>query len=351
MKKLVLYICLPLLFVILERVLKSLKSLFCNECVELRSQLISMGFHPSLCSHPSILFYGNKTCLVNRRTSLFLFYKLKFLVKSIKIGLLKLEKGHKILQKLEIPQYYGWGLDFWFLDLNYKMIPYQIPDVNKQNGNVVVYTVLTGDYDNVNEILYKEEGIEYLLFTNNRKTRSTTWTIVFVDSDLEDALLSREIKMLAHQYLDTKYDASIYIDANAVIYGEIAKLTNYLNENISLVFTKHSQRNTVWEEIEACVSLKGVNADMARKQYLSYLHRGFKDDTSIPLAECGIIVRNHNDPDVQELMRKWFVEYRYGIKRDQISIIPTISLLGFEKYLMVDGSVWHNQFNKLVNHK
>lgn len=336
------------MYLMLERILKSLKPCFCNEYVELCNHLYYRGFHPSICSHPSILF--DDKSIINKEKR-FISIKLTILAKFIQLGLLKSEKGHQILKTLGIPLYYGRGLEFWFVEPHSEMIPYSVPNLRKEHRNVVVYTVLTGDYDVVNEILYKEEGVDYLLFTNNRKIKSRTWRVVYVESNLDDVLLSREIKMLPHKYIGTKYDESVYIDANAVIYGEIAQLTNYLNDNCTLILTKHSQRNTVKEEFDACVSLKGINAEVAQKQYLGYLYRGFHDDNSIPLVECGIIIRNHNDSTLQEVMRVWFEEYKCGIKRDQLSIIPVISLLNFKNFLIIDGSVWHNQFNKLVNHK
>lgn len=97
------------------------------------------------------------------------------------------------------------------------------------------------------------------------------------------------------------------------------------------------------------MKLRGVDAIEAKKQYEKYLREGFKDDQS--LLECGILVRAHYDAKVQELMQSWYDEFKNGVKRDQLSLLPCISRLKFEDYVVMDGSVWHNQFNRIQRHK
>ena len=56
-----------------------------------------------------------------------------------------------------------------------------------------VYTCITGSYDKVCEIKVKEAGVDYYLFTNNKKITSKTWNVVYVeDKSISDQLLSRK---------------------------------------------------------------------------------------------------------------------------------------------------------------
>ena len=254
-----------------------------------------------------------------------------------------------MIQKSGIQPCFGKGKELWFEESYSPIWPYCIPNAPKPMGKIVVYTVLTGSYDNVNEVLYKEDGVDYLLFTNNPTLTSTTWKIIMIKSSLDSLLLSREIKMLPHKFLRDEYDFSIYIDANAVIYGEITELTRYLWGNKSLAVSQHSERKSIKEEIEACVTLKGIDRAEAEKQYEKYLRNGFKDDK--PLLECGILVRRHKDEKLQELMKAWFEEFNNGVKRDQLSLLPCIDKLSFMDYVVMDGSVWHNQFNRITSHR
>ena len=336
----------PLFIVILKKVLKEIKPLFLNEDERLKVVLSLFSFHPALITHPSIL-YGFRAR--NKTRSRFLNLKIAYLSKCIRVGLLKKELGHRLIQELNIDKCFSNGNEFWFEEAHSSLVPYQVPDNNKTNGKTVVYTALTGSYDDVHEILYKEDGIDYILFTNNPSLDSKTWKVVLIQSDLDNVLLSREVKMLPHKYLGDEYETSIYIDANAVIYGEITELTRYLVENKSLAVSRHSIRTSVLEEIEACEKLKGVDREEAEMQYKEYIRNGFKDN--IPLMECGILVRRHKDKQLQELMQAWFYEFKNGIKRDQLSLNPCIDKLAFKDYVIMNGSVWHNQFNKIQSHK
>lgn len=348
MKPLIINILRPWLMVIFRHFCLNMRHLFQSEDCVLKQQLKSNGFHRAIYNHPSILF-GKRT-LVKSNKNNFLNLKIKFITKCIRIGLLKTRQGYQLLSKLGISSCFGNGLEFWFEESHSPIVPYVIPDYDKPcKRKVAVYTALTGDYDHVNEILYKEVGVDYFLFTNNPSIRSNTWKVVFVNSELDNQLLSREIKMLPHKYLDNEYDLSIYIDANAIIYGELSHLSYYCDENISLAVTKHSIRNTLKEEFDACVSIKGIDREKADLQYERYVRDGFVDN--IPLVECGLLVRNHHDIALQKLMEEWYLEYQNGIRRDQLSLLPSISKLHFDRYTVLDGSVWHNQYFKLVSHK
>lgn len=347
MKQTLINILSPLLYYILTRVLKQLKPFFLAEDDTLRQQLISKGFHPALCAHSSILFgyRSNDTCKPVRCISM----KVECLSRAIHIHLLASDKGHAIMQQLGIPHCFGNGLEFWFLEGHTPYVPYTIPTKEVTPKRIAIYTALTGDYDDVHEILYKEEGVDYLLFTNNKKLKSSTWQVVYVESELDNVLLSREIKMLPHKYLGDKYEASIYIDANVVIYGELSQLTNYLNNDVSFAVTKHSERKRVKDEIDIIQKRKSINREDALAQYERYVTEGFMDDMG--LAECGILVRKHNKVMLQQVMEAWWKGFQNGIRRDQISLLPVIQRLNFKAWRYMDGSIWHNQFCKIIAHK
>lgn len=56
---------------------------------------------------------------------------------------------------------------------------------------VCIYTCITGNYDDLHEV-EKEEGIDYICFTNNINLKSQSWKIVFIkdDNDLGNMILS-----------------------------------------------------------------------------------------------------------------------------------------------------------------
>lgn len=347
MKAFLLKLFHPFLLWLFRDILTSLKTACISENVELCSVLRGYGFHPAICNHPSILFDHKQ--VVDSVNLIWCSAKVSLLKKCIKLGMNKDEVGRKVMEKLGMPAYFENGVNPWFVDNHSAIMLYSIPDDPKPVGRIVVYSALTGNYDKVNEILYKEPGIDYLLLTNNTSLVSNTWEVVPIKSDLNDLLLSREIKMFPHKYLDDKYDISIYIDANAIIYGEITQLCRYLGKQASFAVSRHSVRNTVREEFDACVRFGKTDRIQAEKQYEQYVKEGFLDNKA--LLECSVLVRKHRDGNLQLLMQEWFYAFENGIRRDQLSLLPCISRLNYKDYVEMDGSTWHNQFFRLVNHK
>ena len=188
----------PFLLFFLKRDLYGLTPLFLSESESLKKVLRHNRFHPALCAHPSILF-GER--IKDDAKVGFLRVKVPYLKKCVKIGLLKDNKGHNLMYELGMQPYYGDGVDFWFEESHSPVIPYAVTIAPKPKSKIVVYSVLTGNYDDVHEILYKEEDVDYLLFTNNPSLTSKTWQVILVQSDLDNVLLSREIKMMPHKYL------------------------------------------------------------------------------------------------------------------------------------------------------
>lgn len=348
LKQAIIDILSPLLYAILKCILKSLKPLFVMENESVKEQLKRLEFHPALCAHPSILF-GRRESFEEHNSIFALKSKVAYLKKCIRLCLLKDEAGRQIMKELGIVEYYGNGVDFWFEEAHSPIIPYTIPNGNCQVNRLAIYTALTGDYDNVQEVLYKEDGVDYILFTNNPNLKSKTWKVVLVDSELDNVLLSREIKMLPHKYLGTEYDASIYIDANAVIYGELSQLVNYLHDGKTFAVSRHRERSMVSEELDTLVAMNRISADVATNQYQQYISEGFVDN--MPLLECGLLVRKHSDKKLQHLMALWFCEFANKIRRDQISLLPCIQKLNFDNFAIMDGWVWHNQYFRIQRHK
>lgn len=68
-------------------------------------------------------------------------------------------------------------------------------------NNTCVYTCITGDYDNLIELKNKEKGIDYLCFTNNKRIKSKTWKVIYIeDKTLTDVQLARKTKILGNEY-------------------------------------------------------------------------------------------------------------------------------------------------------
>ena len=119
---------------------------------------------------------------------------------------------------------------------------------------ICVYTCITGEYDDLHELEIKEKNVDYICFTNNKKIKSNTWRIIYInDKNISNHLLARKIKILGHPYIEKNYDISVWMDANIVFKKNVTEFVNkYLKDN-SISFFKHYCRDCVYDEAIACL--------------------------------------------------------------------------------------------------
>lgn len=321
--------------------LRVLRRITFHGCCNIGQLYRQYDFNPVLWENPSLLYGFVSSINDTKSTNIIHRWLLRCVMIGVRSNVLLNQKARHTMIGLGMPSFFsnepenllngGWR----------KYVRYNVPQCDEEYSKIAVYTVITGDYDNTNEILHKTPGVDYYLITNNASVKSNTWIVQYVESELSNLLLSREIKMFPWKYLPDNYDTSIYIDANALIYGNLIQLTNYLSDNVSFAVTKHCARNTVRDEIDACVRLKGIDEQAALIQFEKYIDDGFQDNMG--LAECTILVRRHTE-NVRKLMEMWYREFVNGIHRDQISLLPCIHMSGFDEFKLIDGCVWNNQF-------
>lgn len=339
MASLIRSIYLRALKILARPALRNLRPTFNGNNPDFRKLLLNRGFSPVLVSCPALMFESSQIGRY-KKPGPFTALWIDILKKGITSGSLICPKGENILREAGVNSVFVSKMGS-ILDTT-PVSKYSVPEGHRITGKIVVFSVLTGQYDNPHEILFKNPDVDYLLFTNNRSVKSDTWTVVYVESPLDNKLLSRDIKINPHKYLDRKYSASIYVDANVSLYGDITELCGFLDDNISFAVTRHSERDSVKKEIAACIEQKGTDPEEAWKQYEKYLEAGFTD--TFGLAECTILVRRHSDYKLCALMELWWEEYLNGIKRDQVSLPYCIEMSGFMGYRIMEGNVFRNQF-------
>ena len=172
-------------------------------------------------------------------------------------------------------------------------------------------------------------------------------SIAYDNDHNNNVLLSRRVKMLAHRYLPSGYEWSIYLDADMMIKANLSKLFELLNVNVLMAAFRHSYCTSVRSEIEDLIKRRVVEQAVVENQWQRYLEWGFRDD--IGVTENGILIRRHNNPRVVELMELWWQEYLNGCLRDQVSLMPCIYRCGFMSHLkFIEGDVRHNEWVEVM---
>ncbi|WP_026656740.1 glycosyltransferase domain-containing protein [Butyrivibrio sp. AE3003] len=151
---------------------------------------------------------------------------------------------------------------------------------DKFKGKGVVYTVITGDYDAINEPEVGDSELSYILLTDKeRPDYNGRWEIRIIDNpdNLDNVRFSRYPKMFPH-------------------------------------FSSKS----IVDEAKLLVERGKADKAVLDKQIENYMVSGYTSKGYI--AELGCIVRDHHDEALKKVMQDWWDEYMaYDHRRDQIS--------------------------------
>ena len=198
-----------------------------------------------------------------------------------------------------------------------------------RNQRKLLYTVLTGDYDQLNEIphrLASSEQWDFVCLTDNPELSSETWKIKLAANadELDPVRLSRLYK-IQNQLVDSAYDLSIYIDANLRIRGDLDLfLTQALppDRNLGLLF--HPFHYSLEQEVELCIRTGRDDPELLKKQFFNYREiEKFSDP--YPHINARLLIRRPGDPQLQQLMETWFSQLTRWSRRDQVSFNYSLS--------------------------
>ncbi len=185
----------------------------------------------------------------------------------------------------------------------------------------VVYTCITGGYDNVPKHKYVNPDWDYVLFTDNadliRTGRIYHWTVKpLAYKKMDNVRNARWHKINAHK-LFPGYKYSLWIDGNGIINNK--KVFNLMESLIKkqtvISIPLHPDRDCIYDE--------GFIIKQAHIDYEDIVDQEmyFLCDEQYPahngLSETNIMLRRHND--IAPSLNLWWKMVRKYSKRDQLS--------------------------------
>lgn len=199
----------------------------------------------------------------------------------------------------------------------------------------VIYTCLTGSYDNLAQPLSIDDGCDYICFSNDIKEEHVgVWMIKPIPFTCNDKMrLSRYVKLLPHTALGN-YEYSLYIDANIQIVSKEFYNIIYsrMSEGYPIYQVPHPHYDCIYDDIRKAYMGRRVSLKEAKRQLDHLLYEGFPQHYG--LYENGLILRKHNEEQIIKISEKWWDEYQNYSKRDQFSLVYVYWKEGFSpKYL------------------
>lgn len=177
---------------------------------------------------------------------------------------------------------------------------------------MICYTCITNSYDDLRDP-FVSEGWRYIVFSDHY-IESDVWECYVTDKS------NREIKILGHEELF--HAPALYVDGNIRIIGDLNEFVNEIDGRFDL--WKHPHRDCVFDEAEAVIQLKGMKRKLVNEQMKRYKdmprHWG--------LGANGIMYRNFANAEVRAICELWWKEFKKGVPRDQLSLMPLFWILG-----------------------
>lgn len=243
----------------------------------------------------------------------------------------------------------------------YKQLIYTRKQYFKQYGNkneeeasnavekkAVIYTAITGEYDDLIEPAFTDANIRYICVTNNDNLKSDVWEILKIkDVSLSNVMLARRIKLLPWEYFESDNELNIWVDANLPIKGDLLEYAGMYMHDKGMLCFPHSDRCCICDEAAAVITHRpDVKKDVIL-QTAEYMKKGMPMDFG--LYETGCMVRDFSNPKVKKLMLDWWNEIVKYTYRDQISL-PYVCWKN--KYLpdICDQSIWWNKWIGVNKH-
>lgn len=212
---------------------------------------------------------------------------------------------------------------------------------------IVIYTVITGNYDAMRQPAFIDERFIYICFSNEYlEKRIGVWEIRKIPSVIEDCQrLSRYPKIKPHELLQ-EFAYSVYMDANLVIakhdfYEQIIEL---VRQKQVLSGVKNGWRDCLYKEGFRCI-LSRLDAPDKIINEMRFL-KSEEFPSNYGMYEANIIFRNHHDPTVIKQSNLWWDTVQEYARRDQLCFSYTLWKTGLPwSYIFPDGSNTHNNPN------
>jgi hypothetical protein len=213
----------------------------------------------------------------------------------------------------------------------------------------VVYSCITGGYDDVPKHKYIDRSWDYILFTDNedliKKGKVFQWVIKPLKfNKLTNVKNARWHKVNAHK-LFPDYDYSLWLDACASIQNKTVfdNIEKFIKQDALLVVPTHYERNCIYDEAEIikdwCIDyISIVDAEMEHLKREMYPKNYGLNDTSM-------LLRRHNK--MKSALDLWWKMIKNYSKRDQLSFnyamwknnIKILSLYDDPQYYRHSGNI------------
>ena len=201
------------------------------------------------------------------------------------------------------------------------LILYRYCGLNKMKK--VIYTCITGEYDDACAHTYLDDSWDYVMFTDNQylltMPRYMHWEIRPLQfNKMSNVKNARWHKINAH-IIFPEYNYSLWIDANIVIQSGdfFERINGIINSDVNISVPLHPLRNCIYDEAKTIKDLKIDNKNTVNREMQKLHCWHYPKDNG--LNETCIMLRQHNNKKIKRAQKRWWYMVKNYSKRDQLS--------------------------------
>jgi hypothetical protein len=218
-------------------------------------------------------------------------------------------------------------------------------------ADLLVYTCITGGYDDLQPLAGTEAGVRYVCVTDRPLASAGGWEVMPLPGHFDTPVLAnRFVKMHPH-VLFPEHRRSVYVDGNIAPKPGVKALAETTLESHDFALYSHPFRDCIYAEAVECARIGHDWVWSFARQAHRYRRAGLPKGSG--LYECNILLRNHLAPKVVALMETWWNEFRDGVRRDQVSLPYLLWKQGVAPHSLGPSSIRTGNplFSMRVDHK
>ncbi len=188
-----------------------------------------------------------------------------------------------------------------------------------KNNKTVIFTALTGGYDDVVCHEFLDPDFDYVLFSDSELDSKGFWDVRAIDYwHPEPVRMARRIKTNPHLYL-SEYDTAIWIDANVIIKGCIKHyIDSYSKSNTVIGSIDHPMRHCVYNEAQVLLDFGRDRTGRVEKQMEFYDAQKYPKQNG--LIETNFFITNLKNKKSHDFFACWWAQIQRFSHRDQLGV-------------------------------
>ncbi len=191
-----------------------------------------------------------------------------------------------------------------------------------------MYSACVNSYDEVVDSCISVRDADHFWISDDARVAPTGWKAISIKGVYRDPRRTAKVFKILPHLLFSKYEVSIWIDANRILMTDISALASRYLSNANIAMFRHNKRDNVLEEARECARRGKDDRFVIERQIERYMRFGEGPIKSWGLYSGCFIIRRHNDPEVIRLMESWWREIDKNSVRDQISFPYVRAKLG-----------------------